>query len=65
MPKAIEAEEIEWAEVSGVGAKTQEKLYENNIMTDIDLETIPDEEIIEVYGMSEAKLERMREYANE
>lgn len=59
MPSEVEAEEQVWSDVSGVGEKTERKLYEAGIKTDHDLRSTDDEKVIDVYGMSEAKLERL------
>ena len=64
MPVDQKAETIEFEEVDGVGSRTAEALNDAGISTDIDLQQTDDEEIIECYGMSERKLENIREYIN-
>ena len=62
MPAKVAAEEQEWSEIDGIGAKTERLLRENGITTDHDVATTDDSFIIDVYGMSEAKLERMKKF---
>lgn len=62
MPAETTATEMDWSEVDYVGEGTEEKLYEAGIKTDRDLREADDDYVIEVYGMSEAKLKRMKEF---
>lgn len=65
MPAEKQAEQVDFTEVDGVGSRTAEALNDAGVSTDLDLERVDDEEIIECYGMSERKLENIREYINE
>lgn len=62
MPSEVEATEIDWSEVKGVGAKTNTKLHEAGVKTDHDLRSVDDSQIVAVYGMSDGKLDRMKEH---
>jgi len=62
MPSQVDAQEMNWSEVEYVGEKTEQKLYKAGIKTDHDLRESDDDYVVEVYGMSEAKLERMKEF---
>ena len=63
MPADDSAVEIDWTEIEGVGSKTDSKLREAGVGTDQDLAERDNSELIEIYGMSEAKLDRMLAYA--
>jgi len=58
-PEQVEATEYDWSEISGIGKKTNQKLREAGVKTDHDLASMDDSKIIEVYGMSELKLDKM------
>jgi predicted flap endonuclease-1-like 5' DNA nuclease len=62
MPSEADAEEMEWSELRGIGAGTQEKLREAGIKTDMDLREADDSYVVEIYSMSEVKLDRMKEF---
>jgi len=64
MPAEKQAEQVDFTEVDGVGDRTAEALNDAGISTDLDLQRVDDQEIIECYGMSERKLENIREYIN-
>jgi len=55
-------DEVAWSAVDGVGEKTETKLRENGIEVASDLHVTPDSDLISVYGMSEAKLEKIKEF---
>jgi len=65
MPSKVDAEEIQWSEVDGIGSTTEEKLREAGITTDHDIATTDDNFICDVYGMSSKKLERIKNYINQ
>jgi len=60
-----DGEEVAWSDVDGVGKKTEAKLRESGIEVAADLHVTPDSDLISVYGMSEAKLSRLKEFVNE
>lgn len=64
MPHDVQAEEYEWGEVEGIGSKTEQSLYDAGVRTDHDVETTDDKKMIELYGMSQRKLELMKEHIN-
>ena len=65
MPQETNGIEMQWADISGIGEKTALKLREEGIKTNLDVERVPDDEITAVYGMSERKLEKMKEFVAE
>jgi hypothetical protein len=64
MPGAIDAEEQVWDNVTGVGEKTYRKLLNAGIETDFDLKQRDDDDLVDIETMSEAKLKRLKDYAN-
>jgi predicted flap endonuclease-1-like 5' DNA nuclease len=62
MPQKTNGTEMQWADINGVGEKTALKLREEGIKTNLDVHRVEDNEITAVYGMSERKLEKMKEF---
>lgn len=65
MPQNTNGTEMQWDDISGIGEKTALKLREEGIKTNLDVQRVPDDEITAVYGMSERKLEKMKEFVAE
>ena len=60
-----EPEKYDWSEVSYVGNKLCERLYEEGYVSPKDIESASQEELEEIPGLGNTALENLKEYADQ
>jgi len=58
----ISTQKIDWSQVSYIGAKTTENLYDSGIVTTVDVQQATDDELLSIEGVGSAGLNNLREF---
>lgn len=55
--------ERDWSDVSGIGEQTNENLHDAGFVTALDIQRASDDELLDVDGLGETTVQRLREHA--
>lgn len=59
----VEFTEVDWSQVSQIGAKTSENLHKNDYKTNLDIQQAEDNELLNVSGLGAKGLDNLRRFA--